>query len=131
MTKSLKIGFVSTAAAAALLALGALPVTAGKETGFTVAPLKAVSLDIGSKRAVSYFLADKGVCNLTVVLATATDGEVAPEAPGTRVQIPVQAGSVARIDAAAGQTGEFACDSSATKMSAKVIDRASWTAAKS
>ena len=35
----------------------------------TMRPLQGVSFDIGTKRAVSYFLSDDDVCKLTLMLA--------------------------------------------------------------
>jgi hypothetical protein len=37
--------------------------------GMTMKPLQGVSFDIGTKRAVSYFLSDNGACKLTLTLA--------------------------------------------------------------
>lgn len=131
MTKSMTFSVVSAVAAAAVLAYSAMPVSAGKDEGLILEPLKGVSLDIGTKHAVGYFLSENGACNLTVVLATSTDGEVSEDSPGTRVQVSVQPGAAAIFDAANGKTGEFFCGPAGSKMNARVVDRTAWTAAKS
>jgi hypothetical protein len=84
-------------------------------------PGKGVSFDVGSKRAVGYFLNDNGTCKVTLVLAeTAREGMVLPPA-GTQVKVAVAPGKSARIDAD-GQSIEFVCRASAATMIVKVPD---------
>ena len=51
------------------LAHGALPVAAGDRTSIRVAPLKGISVTAGTKQAIGYYVAEKGACNLTLMLS--------------------------------------------------------------
>jgi hypothetical protein len=66
-------------------------------------PGKGVSFNVGSKRAVGYFLNDNGTCKVTVVLAEATGDGATPAPPATRVNVSVAPGKSARIDARGGK----------------------------
>ena len=83
----------------------------------TMKPLQGVSFDIGTKRAVSYFLSDHDACKLTLMLAeVADDGEV-NGLTATRVTIAVEAGKAAHLDTAEGKSLEFMCQAGAHVMS--------------
>jgi hypothetical protein len=131
MNKSTSLAIVAALGGALSLAGAQYGVTAADAAGTSVmAPGKGITFDIGAKHAVGYFLNHNGACDLTVVVATANDGEVSQDSPGTRFQVTVQPGATARIDAASGKTGEFVCASAADKMTARVVDRSLWTPAK-
>src|SRR5262249_17783100 len=75
----------------------------------TLQPTRGMSFDVGSKRAISYFLAKDGNCRLTVLLADTTDGDGGlGTAPATRVQLRIGPGETARVDTAEGKALEFA-----------------------
>lgn len=88
-------------------------------------PRHGVSFDVGSKRAVSYYLGEGGICNLTVLMA---DTNALDEVKGaaTRVTMPVIPTKVARIDTAEGKTLEFKCAPSASAMSVRVLDQVAY-----
>ena len=92
----------------------------------TMKPLQGVSFDIGTKRAVSYFLSDGDTCKLTLMLAeVAHDGEVnGPTA--ARLTIAVEVGKTAHLDAAAGKSLDFKCQAGAQAMSIEVLNRAAY-----
>lgn len=95
-------------------------VSAGEAVSLKMAARHGVSFDVGSKRAVSYYLAEGGVCNLTVLMAESTvEDEV--KGAATRVTIPVIPTRSARIDTAEGKTLEFRCAPSAQTMTVKVL----------
>lgn len=89
-----------------------------------MAPKRGLSLEIGGKRAVSYFETSNNACHLTVVLADANGGESGLDSPGTRIVVPVVPGRGFQIDTASGRSAEFFCGPGATQMSARVYDRA-------
>lgn len=51
----------------------------------TMKPLQGVSFDIGTKRAVSYFLSDEDSCKLTLTLAEVVHGDEVNDLTTTRV----------------------------------------------
>lgn len=87
-------------------------------------PGRGVSLDIGGKHAIGYFVTSNKSCQLTVVIADAFSGEASLDSPGTRFVLPVVAGKVFKVDASAGQSAEFFCGLGAARMIARVYDRA-------
>jgi hypothetical protein len=89
-----------------------------------MAPGRGLSLDIGGKHAVGYFETKNNACHLTVVVADLTGGETGLDSPGTRFVVPVFPGSGVQVDASAGQSAEFFCGPGATRMNARVFDRA-------
>lgn len=109
------------ALAAVVVVTGAAAAGAAVAQDLKLTPRHGVSFDVGSKRAVSYFLADGGICNLTVLMA---EGNVHDEVKGaaTRVTIPVIPAKAARIDTPEGKTLEFKCAPSARAMSVRVLD---------
>jgi hypothetical protein len=76
----------------------------------TMRPLQGVSFDIGTKRAVSYFLSNDNACKLTLMLADVVDDD--DEVNGltaTRMTVAVESGKTAYLDTAEGTSLEFKC----------------------
>lgn len=113
--------------AAAALAVGA-SVTASlagsvpeSEMNTVMTPGKGLILEVGDKRAVSYFQTNASACDLTVVVTAAEAG--ATDSPGTRIVATVAPGNKLRVDAPAKKSAEFLCGPAGQKMNARVIDR--------
>ena len=117
------LGFVSLA-----LAHGALPVSAGNVVR-TIGPAKGITLLVGNKRAVSYYVAGADGCNLTVMLSDiyADSDVVIPSA--ARVNVSVGAGTSSRVDTADGPSLTFSCASGAKSMKVETIERTAYVAA--
>lgn len=114
----------TTLALASVIAVSALAGPVGATTdGETIANLKprqGISLDVGSKRAVGYFLTDSRICNLTLLVAEAlVDGDDQILAP-TRLQFEVAAGSDVRVDTTDGRALAFGCATDAASMTVKL-----------
>jgi hypothetical protein len=103
-------------------AYGAAPVSAGEAKELKVAPLKVINLDVGAKRAIGYYLAENGACNLTVLLSDVNylDGTT-PSA--SRVNVDVAAGTSAKVDTIDGTTMQFTCAAGATGMTVRTFER--------
>lgn len=93
------------------------------EAGAYIKPAHGVSLDLGGKHAVGYFEAKGETCHLTVVLADVNGGETG-DTPGTRIVVPVLPGKTLQVDGGSGKSAVFACGPGASRMSARVFDRA-------
>lgn len=115
---------VSGVLAATAVFAGSLTEQDGAFEAAIMKPGKGVSLDIGSKHAVGYFQQTGEACELTIVMADVTGGEIGKDSPGTRIVVPVMPGRGLKIDASADKTAEFFCGPGASQMSARVIDRA-------
>lgn len=92
-----------------------------RKQGAAADPDKGVSFNVGSKRAVGYFLNDNGTCKVTVVLAEATGDGATPAPPATRVNVSVAPGKSAPIDAG-GKALEFVCRASAATMTVRALE---------
>ncbi len=117
-----KMTGVVSALASALAMSGAALAIAGEATGLKMTPRHGISFDVGSKRAVSYYLGQGGICNLTVLMADTNQLDQVKGA-ATRVTIPVIPAKSARIDTAEGKTLEFKCAPSATAMTVEVFEQ--------
>jgi hypothetical protein len=60
-------------------------------------PLQGVSFNIGTKRAVSYFLSDGNSCNLTLMLAEIGHGNEVNGLAATRVTVAIEAGKAGTL----------------------------------
>src|SRR4029077_14086445 len=66
---------------------------AGSRSPTTMKPLKAISLDVGSKHVVGYFLNAEGQCKLTLMVADTARGESSePSAQVMRLRLMVEPG---------------------------------------
>ena len=61
----------------------------------TVKLLQGVSFDIGTKRAVSYFLSGDNACKLTLMLAEVAQGDEASGLTATRMMVAIESGRCA------------------------------------
>ncbi len=119
---SFKNTAVSLAFAALAIAHGAVPARADGSRELSVTPLKAINLDVGSKHAIGYYLADQGSCNLTVLLTdVAYEDGTTPSA--SRLNFKVAAGTSAKVDTIDGTTMAFSCAVGADGMTIKTFAR--------
>jgi hypothetical protein len=79
-------------------------------------PIQGISFDIGAKRAVTYFLSDKGECNLVLTFADPINWNDLGSFAAKRFEATVPDGKATRFDSSEGKALEFACQSSATAM---------------
>ena len=122
---------IATLAFAAMAAChGALPVRAG-EAAISVGPAKGISMLVGTKRAIGYYVADAGACDLTLMIAEKffNDDTVIPTA--TRVRSVIGAGTTAHVDSIDGASLAFTCASGAKSMTVETYDRVAYQAPKS
>jgi hypothetical protein len=101
----------SILAAAALVGLAATAIATSAEAdqagARSYAATQAINHSFGSKRAVGYFAAQNGACALTMFLAEAEEGHVAPSA--ARVKVTVKPGESAELASVEGQSLEVKC----------------------
>ena len=126
---TIKNSVASLAFAALAVANGAMPARADGAKELRVAPLKAINVDVGVKRAIGYYLADQGNCSLTVLLTDAYYEGDSTMPSASRVSVNVAAGTSAKVDTIDGTTMSFTCAAGATDMTVKTFARvASWPA---
>jgi hypothetical protein len=89
-------------------------------------PLQGVSFDIGTKRAVSYFLNDDDGCKLTLTLAEVAHDDEVKGLTATRITVAVHPGKAAHLDTAEGKSVQFKCQAGAHVMSVEVLDHGAY-----
>lgn len=128
MTSLTKLSLAATFVGLALIK-GAAPVSADSAPSLKVfAPAKGISLTVGPKRAIGYFTANNGHCDLTVMIADGYSDAVLPGSKPVRINTSVLAGSATRIETLEGPALQFACADGAMTMSVQPIDRLAYAA---
>lgn len=113
-----------------LLLLGAM--VAGLATGPSVAnadeltikslrPMDGVSLDVGSKRVVGYFVASSGACDLTLLMSEKMNGDDVPVGTPARLRQTLASNSSSRVETPDGPSLEFACEPGASGMTLRLL----------
>jgi hypothetical protein len=92
-----------------------------------VRPAEGLILDIGSKHTVSYFLADGGTCNLTLVVGEKANDEGDGSTVGARIRVAIDSGKTARIETAEGKSLEFACAKGAQAIGVRRLDTVAYS----
>ncbi len=111
-------------AVAALLSLPAAAIRLDATNSIMMMkPLQGITFDVGTKRAVSYFLSDNGTCKLVLTLAeTIGPDDQVPNAESTRFEAAIKSDRALRYIADAGQQVEFACQANAETMNVRLFE---------
>jgi hypothetical protein len=125
---AMKKGAVVAAMLAGFTALGVQSATAD-DTAKTFKPLHGISLHVGSKHAVGYFVPTNGVCELTLVVGEEPADEGIVVVAPTRFRASVKAGQHARFDTGEGKELAFHCAQSATAMTVQTMQQTAYTRA--
>lgn len=89
----------------------------------TMKPRHGISFDVGSDRAVSYFVAKEGSCKLVVTIAGEPDWDNPQSFAPTRFEALVSAERTVRYNATEGKTLAFFCAAGATAMSVTGLEK--------
>lgn len=119
-----------SAGVAAVLALSALAGAgnAAAEEFIQFKPLQGVSLHLGPKHAVGYYVADHGVCHLTLVVGDEIrEDDVLPATASARFRAAVDSGKTARFDTGTGTELQFTCGPAAAAMSVMPLKQVAYT----
>jgi hypothetical protein len=74
---------------------------------------QAMSYELGSKRAIGYFISRNGQCQVTLMIAELVDPEVARPTSAARLNIAMVPGQSASIDSEEGATMVLTCGAGA------------------
>lgn len=104
------------------VAMGAFIPSAEAQGAFkTLKPIDGVSLDVGTKRVVGYYVADKNGCQLTLMMGERAIEDEVPAFSAARLKQTVAANASARVETPEGETLEFACQPKAASMTVRVL----------
>lgn len=118
--------FAMAIAAVSMTAAPGMTRAADPLSSAAMKPMQGVSFDLGTKRAMSYFLSDADACQLTVTLAETGGDDVVNGATAIRMTVEVESGKIAHLDAVAGKGLDFKCQPGATSMIIKPSDVAAY-----
>jgi hypothetical protein len=118
-----RVGFAAGLALAALV--GAAGAMAGSSNN-AFKPLHGVSLHLGSKHAIAYYVKGDDVCQLTLVVGEEPLGEDIPAVTPARFSAAIEAGRSARFDTGSGTQLQFSCAPSAASMSVETLDQVAY-----
>jgi hypothetical protein len=105
------------------IAAGLVAPAAAVSAAHRAMPSHGAVFNIGSKHAVSYFTADGGACNVTVMMGDKANDEGEGASVGTRMSFTVDAKRTARADTPDGQSLEFTCAKDAATMDVRPVER--------
>lgn len=93
----------------------------------TMTEMQGVSFDVGTQRAVSYFLNSSGTCRLVLTMAEpyngSDDSDNVYSFTSSRFEAAVPAGKAVRFKPASSRAFEFTCQASAKSMSVMAVDQ--------
>jgi len=119
-----RVGFAAVLALSALV--GAAGAIAGSSSN-TFKPLQGVSLHLGSKHAIAYYVKGEDVCQLTLVVGEEPTGDDIPMVTPARFSAAIEAGRSARFDTGSGTQLQFSCASSAMAMTVETLAQVAYT----
>lgn len=119
ISKSLA-GVLISAIAIGTAAFGAHATQASAPLIFKAA--RGVSLDVGSKKIVGYYLSKDGICDATLMFGERPDADGHVGTDVTRMNVPVKAGAHARVYTSEGKAIELSCGTSAKLMTLRTLD---------
>jgi hypothetical protein len=118
---------VGVAAVLALSALVGMGSAVADTSTNTFKPLQGVSLHLGSKHAIGYFVKGDNVCQLTLVVGEEPVGDDIPAVTPARFSAAIEAGRSARFDTGSGTVLEFGCAPTAASMTVEPLDQVAYT----
>jgi len=110
----------AVAAVAGVFAFTSAGPAAEASSAITMKPLHGVSFDIGSSRAVSYFVSENGRCQLVLTLGAEPNWDEDGFAT-TRFEAAINAGKATRYVSSEGKSFEFSCAADAQAMNVSPV----------
>jgi hypothetical protein len=88
----------------------ATPVSAHRNLGPEIyRSAQAISYELGSKRAIGYFLSHNGVCQLTLMVAEAVDMDIARPLSAAKMTLSMLPGQSTALASEEGESIQLAC----------------------
>ena len=83
---------------------------------------RGVSLDVGTKKVVGYYLSKDGICNVTLMVGDLPDADGHVSADISRINLPIKAGSSARAYTSEGKALALTCSTGTKLMTVRQIE---------
>ena len=89
-------------------------------TSATYRSAQAISYQLGSKRAIGYFMRVDGACQVTLMIAEAIDPDLAQPTSAARLSLSMMPGQSAALASEEGESLELTCGSGAETVLVKL-----------
>jgi hypothetical protein len=101
-----------------ILAAGAIAgaASAHRTAADTYRSAQAISYELGSKRAIGYFVSQNGQCQVTLMIAEVIDPEAGRPTSAARLSVGMMPGQSATVDSEEGSAMVLTCGSRAETM---------------
>ena len=119
----MSITVIKTALSVSILAATGIAIATASPTLGTIKPLQGLAFDVGTNRAVGYFVQHDGDCKLVLTIAGSANWGDEVSHTATRFETTIAAGRSANYDPKEGQVLEFACQDDAAAMSISEVER--------
>ena len=83
---------------------------------------RGVSLDVGSKKVAGYYLSKDGICDVTLMVADLPDADGHVSADISRINLPIKAGSNARVYTSEGKALSLTCSTGTKLMTLRPLE---------
>ncbi len=115
---------IATAAFTGLLVSGAGHSAMAGDVPFqaTMKPFHGISFDLGTNRAIGYYLVGEGMCELVLSLVEPPAWDGIPALTATRFEVAIPAGKTRRFASAENKILEFACRADVQTMTVTAVD---------
>lgn len=110
------------------LVQGPASVSAAETETVIVKPFKAINLSSGTKRAIGYYVADAGGCQLTLQIADKYSDYANSVSDPVRINVAVREGTSARVDSMVGPSLDFSCAMGAGQLSIQTVEKTAYAA---
>jgi hypothetical protein len=83
---------------------------------------RGVSLDVGSKKIVGYYVPKDNICNVTLMVGDLPDADGHVSASVSRINLPVKAGTNARVYTTDGKALALTCSTGTKLMTIRALE---------
>jgi hypothetical protein len=123
MVKISKVITLSVAAALGLSVAAYAAKAADATLPVVVKAARGLSLEVGTKKVAGYYMAKSGVCDVTLMVADLPDADGYVTAQLSRMNVPVKAGTNARVYTSEGKALELSCSLTTSLMTVRTLEQ--------
>lgn len=121
-------GLLAGASIAAALYLSAGVNAEDAESGIRLLNRAGAVLDVGSKRAVAYYVKDANACQVSVIVSETYPEQIPFNIASVRFSTTVQAGTSTEVATSDGSGLSLSCAKNANMLQVQSLDNVAWVA---
>lgn len=82
-----------------------------------------LSMEVGTKKVAGYYLGKTGFCDVTLMVADLPDADGKSSAQLSRMNVPIKAGTSARVYTSEGKALELSCSLATSLMTVRTLEQ--------